>query len=198
MSLPKILRPVFRLAVAALGASVALAACATYHVRSDVNTTVSTQCHRFEWAGAFQPRSDVLHEVANPLNESRLRAAIESNLETRGVLLAQGPGQADCIVGYGIGVHNVVEGAYPWGFGWGGGWGFRHGYIGGGWWDGPYGYSEGVIAVDVYDVRGHTPIWHASVNQDLHGLTGAAAEAKIGAAVGAIFAKYPAALLAAR
>jgi len=181
--------PLSRCAAAALVTAVLLAACTTLDVRSDVNTAVPVQCHSFEWAGAFPPRSDVLHEVVNPLNESRLRAAIEANLAARGVVLAQGPGQADCIVGYGIGERNLVEGAYPWG--WGGGWGWRHGYVGFGGWDGPYVYPEGVIGVDLYQARGHTPIWHASANQNLQGLTGNAAEAKITAAVNAIFTKYP-------
>jgi hypothetical protein len=44
--------------------------------------------------------------------------------------------------------------------------------------------------VDVYDAKSHQPIWHASVNEDVTELTGAAAQAKIDAAVGAIFAKF--------
>jgi hypothetical protein len=184
----------------AVGAAVTLAAaCTTLRVRSDINTAaLNTQCHSFEWAGSFHPRAGVLHEVANPVNESRLRAAIQSNLAARGVTLANGPGQADCIVGYGIGVHDVVEGAYPYGWGWGGGWGWRHGYVGGAWWDGPYVFQQGVIAIDLYDARGRVPIWHASVDQNVQGLTGADAQARIDAAVAALFTKYPGAPVATR
>ncbi len=185
-----------RLSAAALAAVSILAACTTLRVHSDVNTAVNTQCHSFEWAGAFHPKSGELREVANPINESRLRAAIQSNLLARGVTLAAGPGQADCVVGYGIGVHNVVEGAYPWGYGWGVGWGWRHGYVGGAWWDGPYAFQEGVIAVDLYDAKGRTPLWHASVDQNVSGLTGANAQAKIDAAVNALFTRYPGAVAA--
>ena len=100
---------------------------------------------------------------------------------------------ADCLVGYGIGAHNVIEGGYPYGggaadsatgavgWGWGGGWG----------WDGPYVYREGIIGVDLYDAKSREPLWHASTNQDLTGVTGEAAEKKINAAVDAIFSKYP-------
>jgi hypothetical protein len=177
-------------------ATLMVSACTTLNVRSDVNTTVNVQCRSFAWAGNFQPKSGELQEVANPVNENRLRNAIQSNLATRGILLGTSPGQGECIVGYGIGVHNVVEGAYPWGWGFGGGWGWRHGYVGGAWWDGPYAFQEGVIAVDLYDARGRIPLWHASVEQDIHGLTGADADAKIGAAVSAIFSKFPATLAA--
>jgi hypothetical protein len=168
----------------------ALSGCATLTVTSDVNTTVGTQCHSFAWAGSFKPRSGPLKDVVNPVNESRLRTAIANNLNGRGVTLAASPATADCLVGYGIGVHDVIEGAYPWGYGWGGGWGWRHGY-GAGWWDEPYVFQEGIIAVDLYDAKTHQPLWHASVNQNVTRLTGAAAEAKINEAVTAIFTKYP-------
>jgi hypothetical protein len=92
-------------------------------------------------------------------------------------------GNADCLVGYGIGSHAVVDwgGPYPWGYGWGW-WG---------WGGPPYAYEEGIIAVDLYDAKSHQPLWHASVEQSLYGVTGAEAEKRIDAAVAAIFSKYP-------
>ena len=100
----------------------------------------------------------------------------------------------DCLVGYGIGAHNVVEGwAYP-GWGVGAGWGWHHGWAYGGWgggWDYPYVYQEGVVGVDLYDNHSKQAIWHASANQNLVGATGEKAEKKIKDAVAAIFTKYP-------
>ncbi len=180
-----------RISIIALTLSVALSACTTLRVTSDVNTTVSTQCRSFAWAGSFRPKSGPLNQVVNPVNESRLRSAIATNLGARGLTLTDSMKDADCLVGYGIGVHDVVEGAYPYGWGYGGGWGWRHGYAGAAWWDGPYVFEEGIIAVDLYDAKSHQPIWHASVNQNVTHLTGADAEAKINAAVAAIFTKYP-------
>jgi hypothetical protein len=105
---------------------------------------------------------------------------------------------ADCLVGYGIGQRNVVEGGYAYGpygyggWGWGGGWGWRNGWAGGGWgWDYPYVYQEGVIGVDIYDGKSKQALWHASVDQSLTGATGVKAEKKINDAVAAIFTKYP-------
>jgi hypothetical protein len=91
-------------------------------------------------------------------------------------------------VGYGIGAHTDVEGAYP--VGWVG-YGWRGGWYGGAYWDGPYVYREGIIAVDLYDGRSKQPIWHASVNQSLYGAAGPEAEQKIDRAVAALFTKYP-------
>ncbi len=166
-----------------------LTACATLYVTSDVNTPLihTMQCHTAAWAGSFSGNSAILTTVANPVNESRLRTAIATQLATKGVqVVASNP---DCLIGYGIGVRNVMSGAYPFGpgpFGPAWGWGPYPG-----WYGGPYGYREGLIAVDLYDARTRQPLWHAYVHQDLFGLTGTQAEQKINAAIAAIFTKYP-------
>jgi hypothetical protein len=176
----------------AVAVTCGVAACTTVRVSSDVNSALvsSVHCHTFAWSGSFHPRPDspLRSTVANPLNEARLRTAISANLASKGVQPATD--SADCLVGYGIGSHNVVEGAYyppGWGWGWGYGWGWG-GYPG---WDWPYVYREGIIGVDLYDAKSRQPIWHAVANQSLTGLTGADAEKKINEAVAALFTKYP-------
>jgi hypothetical protein len=173
----------------------ALGGCAIT-VKSDVNAALfsKVQCRTFSWAGSFRTDSPARGNIANPVNEARLRAAIAAHLETLGMQLATS--NADCLVGYGIGARNVIEGAYPvaWGAGFGwhrGGWGWG-GAWGGPWgWDAPYVYREGIIGVDLYDAKSREPLWHASANQDLTGVTGEKAEKRINDAVDAIFAKYP-------
>lgn len=184
---------VIRSILLATAVSGALAACATLHVTSDVNTPLihTVQCHTAAWAGSFSGNSPILTTVANPVNESRLRTAIASQLATKGVqLVASNP---DCLIGYGIGVRNVVDPfSYGWlGRGWGWGWSWGWGYPGGWYGPGPYVYQQGLIAVDLYDARTHQPLWHAYVHQDLFGLTGSKAEQKIDQAIAAIFTKYP-------
>ena len=171
------------------------AACTSLRVTTDVNKSLAgsgVRCQSFSWAGSFHGNSDLRSSVANPVNEARLRAAIASNLSAVGI--HEAPGNADCIVGYGIGSRNVVEGGYGpgwgvgYGYGWRGGWG---GYYGAWGWDYPYVYQEGIIGVDIYDGRSKQGLWHASVNQNLNGVTGDKADQKIRDAVAAIFAKYP-------
>jgi opacity protein-like surface antigen len=148
-------------------ASVVLAGCATLRVTSDVNTPVITQvqCHTFSWAGAFHGNDALRGSVANPVNESRLRAAIQANLGTVGVQPATA--EPDCL-----------------------GWG--RGYYGGWWgWDYPYVYNEGMIGVDLYDAKSKQALWHASVDQNLANVTGDKADQRIKDAVAAIFTKYP-------
>jgi len=202
----------------AVAVAAALAGCTTLRVTSDTNAALihTVQCHTFAWAGSFRSGNDSLRStIANPVNEARLRAAIEANLRTVGVQPvpgaagqapgAPGPGPqatpgstpyggADCLVGYGIGVHNVAEGWYPYGWGWG--WGYGPGPWGGPWgdpwgWDYPYVYTEEIIAVDTYDAHTRQALWHASVRENLAGVTGEKADQKIQAAVAALFTKYP-------
>jgi len=175
-----------RLLRAALTASLTaltLPACGPY-VRSDVNTAAISRVHcgTFAWAGEFRSNSPLRSTIANPVNESRLRAAIASHL---GGPIQPAPGNADCLVGYGIGGYYVVSGGYPYAYGWG--WGYPYGWGG----PGPYVYPEGVIAVDLYDARTGQPLWHASTEQSLFHVTGPEAEKRIDAAVSAIFTKYP-------
>jgi len=166
----------------------ALAGCAL-QVRSDVNPALiaSAHCGTFAWAGSFRGSSPLRNTLASPLNESRLRAAISARLAAT---VQPADSNADCLIGYGIGAHRVVEGIY-----YGYGWGWWGGYPWG--WGGPYGpyvYSEGIVAVDLYDAKTRQPLWHASVDQNVSGLTGADADKKIRAAIDAIFSKYPAQL----
>jgi Domain of unknown function (DUF4136) len=158
-------------------------------VRTDANAALIHACHSFDWAGSFRGNTSLRTTIANPLNESRLRAAIAGHLQSMGVTLASG--KADCLVGYGIGASSVVVGGlYP-GWGWGGGWGWRGPYSGGFGWYGPDVVRQGIIGVDIYDGASREPMWHASVDQDLTGAKGPEAEKRINAAVQAIFAKYP-------
>jgi len=191
-------RHVVQTAVAgALG--LALAACSTLRVTTDVNPNLSvTSCHTYAFAKEFVANANQPAAYGNPLNAERLRVAIESNLAARGIQRAD-RAAADCVVGYAMGTRQVFNDYYN---GFGPGWGFGGGYYGrgglygggfyGGWgWDGPYVSDETRIAVDLFDAKSHTPIWHASVSQSVGDLTGPNAEAKIGAGTAAIFSKFP-------
>jgi uncharacterized protein DUF4136 len=178
---------VLRTCIAVSAPLLAMSACISSRVTSDVAAPASaSQCHTYAWVGSFHYSGGTGRGVVNPLNESRLRSAIAENLASKGVQSASG--DADCLVGYGMGVQTIVEGGYPYGpYGWGWGWGWR-----GAWgWDYPYVFREGIVAVDLYDAKSRRPLWHASVDENVSGLTGAAADERIKAAVAAIFTKYP-------
>jgi hypothetical protein len=174
-------------AAGTLTALCAVSACTTLTVKSDVNSALISQvhCNSFAWAGSFRGSSPLRNTIANPVNESRLRAAIALHL--KGGSVQDTGAQADCLVGYGIGSSTVMDPGF---YGYGG-WGYPYGW-GWGWGGpGPYAYREGIIAIDVYDAKSRQPLWHASVDQSLYGTSGPEAQKRIDAAVAAIFAKYP-------
>jgi hypothetical protein len=188
----------FTRAIAAAAAGLGLAACTSLPVTTDINPNMSvSNCHTYTFAtehvaNGYQPAA-----YGNPLNAERLRNSIAANLAARGIV-AVPSGAAECVVGYAMGTRQVFNdwyGGYGPGYGWGYGWGYRGAYYGGGWgWDGPYVRDETRIAVDLFDAKSRTPIWHASVSQYVSDLTGPNAEAKINEGTAAIFAKFPIAM----
>src|SRR5450755_3603574 len=179
-------------AAAAGALGLGLAACTTLPVKTDANPNMSvSNCHTYAFAQEHVANADQPAAYGNPLNAERLRVAIESNLAAKGIQRAD-RASADCVVGYALGSRQVFNDYYGGlGVGFGGGFG-RRGFWGGGWgWDGPYVSDETRIAVDLFDARSRTPIWHASVSQSVSDLSGPNAEAKISAGTAAIFAKFP-------
>ncbi len=169
---------------------VALAGCTTLPVTTDANPSMSvSNCHTYAFANEHVANADQPAAYGNPLNGERLRVAVASNLSAKGIQPAA-RGAAECIVGYAMGTRQVFNDYYS---GWAGygGWGRRGGFYGGWGWDGPYVNNETRIAIDLFDAKSRTPIWHASVSQNGSDLTGPNAEAKIGAGVAAIFTKFP-------
>ncbi|HEX4240781.1 MAG TPA: DUF4136 domain-containing protein [Steroidobacteraceae bacterium] len=181
------------LSLAVAGAlAVGVCACTTIPVRTDANPNLSVaMCHTYAFAPEHVANADQPAAYGNPLNAERLRTAIESNLSAKGLQRVE-RANADCVVGYAMGSRQVFNDYYAgFGPGWGGGWG-RHGGFYGAWgWDYPYVSDETRIAVDIFDAKSRTPIWHAAASQNVSDLTGPQAEAKISAGTAAIFAKYP-------
>jgi Domain of unknown function (DUF4136) len=176
---------------AATGALVlGLAACTTLPVTTDANPNMSvSNCHTYAFAPEHVANGAQPAAYGNPLNAERLRNAVQANLAAKGIQPAD-RGSAECVVGYAMGSRQVFDDYYA-GFGAGWGWGRRGGMYGGWGWDGPFVHDETRIAVDLFDAKSHTPIWHASVSQSVSDLTGPNAEAKISAGTAAIFAKFP-------
>jgi hypothetical protein len=182
------------LCLAVSGLALALGACTTLRVTTDVNPNFSVaNCHSYTFTREHVANADQPAAFGNPLNADRLRAAIEANMAAKGITRVTDNGAADCFVGYALGTRQVFNDYYAgWGVGWGyGGYGWgRRGY---GYWgyDGPWVENETRIAVDVFDSRSRKPIWHGAVSESVSDLSGPNADAKISAAAAAIFAKLP-------
>ena len=179
-------------------AVLALTACTTPRVRSDVDSRVNlANYHTYDWGPIGDPGTAGGPAFGNPLNYKRLRAAVDANLARQGLQPVADGATPDCIVAVAIGSRQVLEDYDRVPVRVGMGWGWRHpGWVGGFDWstDGVYSYREGRVAVDLFDAKTHEPIWHASVDQDLSYLTGDDAEARINAVVAAMFTKFPGAV----
>lgn len=181
----------FNMKISYLGAAaavLALSACNSYPVRTDVNPKLSlARCHSFGW---FAPATDERGAFGNPVNEQRLRDAIAGNLTSRGLVRAAQGATPDCLVSQAIGARTMIQDdPVHLGFGMGWGWG-RRGFGGFGWND-TYAYREGRISVDLFDGATREPLWHGSVQLDVTRLSGQEAQQRIDAAVQALFAKFP-------
>ena len=183
------------LGIFSAGTVLVLAGCAL-QARTDYDSKFSlTSCHSYAFA---DPRSDRLVAASafdNPLNAKRLREAIAASLAARSLAVATDDAGADCLLSYAIGSRlapDVTAMRYGWGVAAGPpvGWGY-YGVAGGVAWSAPYDYREGRVTVNLFDARSHQALWHAYVDADVTGLTGAAAEQRIKAVVSAMFEKFP-------
>jgi hypothetical protein len=176
------------------GTLIALGACSSLPVRTDINPNMSVaNCHNYAFADEHVANTDQPSAFGNPLNAERLRQAIEANMAAKGFQKTSDRKSADCVVGYAMGTRQVFDdyyGNFGIGWGWGGGWG-RRGWGGGVGFDGPYVRDETRISIDLFDAKSRVPIWHASVSQSVSDLTGPNAVEKINAAANAIFTKFP-------
>jgi len=145
------------------------AGCATHSAKVDFdkNTDIETINYKtFAWltpAKIMAPPVDI-----NPVMKERVDDSIEQAFIAKGYQLIEDAEQADFAISYTVGSREKIKvnsypATYNTGFGWG------RGYYGG---RGHYGsmtmgtettvrqYTEGKLAIDIYDVKTHQPVWH--------------------------------------
>lgn len=150
---------------------VVVASCSsTYEadVDFDRNTNVDTANYKtFAWLTSgkiMAPPEDI-----NPVMKVRVDEEIELAFAAKGYTLISDPEKADFAISYTVGNRDKIKvSSYPSSYNSSFGWG--RGYYGGHY-GGMYGanmgtetrvrqYTEGKLAVDVYDVKTHQPAWH--------------------------------------
>jgi hypothetical protein len=172
-----------------------LAACTTPRVRSDYDAKQAIGNYRsYVWEQAETDATAGGPAFDNPINEQRLRDAVDAQLAASGLQPAAAGATPDSYVTLAIGTRQAIDDRerFPVRFGFGfGTWspGFGSSVylsdIGG------YNYREGRVTLDLYDAATRKPIWHATVEQDLSYMTGDSAQKRINQLVEAMFAKFP-------
>ncbi|PCH96708.1 MAG: hypothetical protein COB83_05050 [Gammaproteobacteria bacterium] len=152
--------------------AIVVASCTTTYkakVDFDRNTNVDTLNYKtFAWLTTgkiMAPAQDV-----NPVMKLRVDEEVENAFIAKGYKLVTNAEDADFTISYTVGNRDKIKvHSYPSTYGGGFGWG--RGYYGGyygGLYGGLYGgtethvrqYTEGKLAIDVYDVKTHQPVWH--------------------------------------
>jgi len=123
----------------------------------------------------------------SPIMEGVLREAVDRNLLTRGYSKRADPQSADLIVSFSVGARDKIQvTSYPSHAG------YRYGAWGGGWQSDVRTYTEGVLAIDVFDARARRAVWHGWATKRLGSSTDQAKRtATLNEAVDAILAEFP-------
>ncbi|GAA0821670.1 DUF4136 domain-containing protein [Colwellia sp. D2M02] len=132
----------------------------------DKNTNIDTKNYKtFAWlttAKIMAPPTDI-----NPVMKVRVDESIEQAFIAKGYQLIDDAEKADFTISYTVGSREEIKvnsypSTYNTGFGWGSGY-----YGGRGFYGASMGtdtsvrqYTQGKLAIDVYDVKTHQPVWH--------------------------------------
>lgn len=127
----------------------------------DADPSASFQSYRtFAW---ISENPMIIAQAANPpspLLQGQIQQAIQGAMSARGFALVNDPEAADLAIAFTVGSREQIRvdsypSAYRGRYGWGGGY---YGY--GGTDVSVRQYTEGRLAIDVFDVRRHEPVWH--------------------------------------
>lgn len=146
-----------------------MAGCATNSakVNFDQNTDIDTKNYKtFAWltkGKIMAPAVDF-----NPVMKERVNDSIEQAFIAKGYQLIDDSEQADFTISYTVGNRDKIKvnsypATYNTGFGWGRGYYGARGYYGSmsmGTETSVRQYTEGKLAIDIYDVKTRQPVWH--------------------------------------
>lgn len=134
-------------------------------------------------------------QVINPLTEGRVMAAVERELAAKGYTKAVAGEPADFVLSFTIGTREKIRvDSYPdpyFRYSWN--WYHRH------WPHWNYyevrtvtrSYTEGTLAIDIFDGEQKTPVWHGWATRQVRGSDIKDPNSAINEAVGAIMVNFP-------
>lgn len=163
--------------------------CAGVQARSDFDPNAHFDSYRsFAWISEEPGRLPGATETedVDPLLARRIRETIERHLEARGFQKVDDPAAADFGVSFSVGRREKIQ-VYSGPTVGGGYWGY------GGWYAGSSmsatSYTEGTLAIDVFDGESHLAVWHGWASKRIQ--QSADRAAVVDEVVGAILARFP-------
>jgi hypothetical protein len=179
--------------------SLGLAACATgFKATYDSDPSHDFSSYQtYAWISENPMIVGPTDRVPNPLLEPRIMATVERGLTTRGFSKVDDPEAADFVLSFTVGSREEIKvDSYPAtyaGYGYRGAWGWGGPYYG-------YGmatetqvrqYQKGMLALDVFDVKEHRPVFHAVAEKSITESDRKKMDETIQAAVDAVLAAFP-------
>lgn len=179
--------------------SLVLSACATgFRATYDSDPTHDfSNYETFAWISENPMIVGPTSRMPNPLLERRIMAAIEGGLVARGYRQVEEPEAADFVMSFTVGSREEIQvNSYPVAY--------STYAVRGGWrWGGPYygvgmatetevrQYQKGMLALDVFDVEEHRPVFHAVAEKSITQSDRDKMNETIQAAVDAVLAGFP-------
>lgn len=156
-----------------------------------------TKYQSFAWISKNPMKVGKSVGALNPLLEPRIMSALENALVAKGYKYVIQPKNADFVLSFTIGSREEISvSSYPsmsagYGRAYPGHWGWGSAYYGGGTETRVREYTEGMLAVDIFDVEDRRPVWHGVATKRINDSDRDNLEATIQAGVDAILAGFP-------
>ncbi len=177
--------------------SLGLAACASgFSAMYDSDPSHDFSAYQsYAWISANPMIVGQTNRIPNPLLEPRIMAAFEDGMSAKGFRKMDDPESADFVLSFTVGSREEIKvNSYPAtyaGYGYRGAWG----------WGGPYygvatetqvrQYQKGMLALDVFDVKEHRPVFHAVAEKSITESDRKKMDETIRAAVDAVLRAFP-------
>lgn len=152
----------------------------------------------FAWISEHPMKVGPSSTIANPMVEPRIMSAIEAELQRKGYTRVDDPEMADFVLAFTVGSREQIEvDSYPT---MAGGVGYAYPRHWRSWGGAYYGhgtetrvrqYTEGMLAIDIFDGKERRPVWHGVASKSINASDRENASASIQGAVDAILAGFP-------
>ena len=189
------IRKVFMLVTAFL--SLGLVACASgFKATYDSDPSHDFSGYQtYAWMSANPMIVGHTDRMPNPLLEPKIMAAVEDGLTARGYSKLDDPESADFVLSFTVGSREEIQvNSYPAtyaGYGYRGAWGWGAPYYGMATETQVRQYQKGMLALDVFDVKEHRPVFHAVAEKSITESDRKNSDETIQAAVDAVLQAFP-------
>lgn len=178
--------------------TVTLAGCAsTFKATHDHDPAQDFSAYKtYFWIAEHPMKVGATTRMPNPLLEPRIMSAVEIALGAKGYTKAGSAKSADFVLSFTVGSREEIKvDTYP---SMSVGYGSRSRW-GGAYYGSYYGgtettvrqYTQGMLAIDIFDVTDHQPVWHGVASKSINNSDRENQAATIKAAVDAVLAGFP-------